>query len=547
MKRFLYLTQTSQDLPERLRGLEGPDSDIRFLSWRAPSTDPRSVFYPHSSWTQGRNRLLLEGAGTGYLYYVFLDDDVVLDSVDGREERNPWRVLEELLLEYEPAVGFPRYEWHLVGGHDDTTKAVQSLRFFDAVLNAFHREAVWHLLPYYDLLDDESECYSQNVLCSVAASLYPGHLLQFNGLSLTNLEHRRTDREFALFKPEQLFLTSLRSASERSRFLRQTVGVGARHVALGKPQAKQGRSYAVSPDEHERRFLGDHPLWQRKRHLSELPRDADFWREGPDTDRARQRQEARTETPGAVDWLRFRSATFRARHGLTRPVLAAAVRRHRVWARSTRTARFIHGLLDRAAKRRLTRWLSTGSPVLERASRSRIMRRLASALEMLEGDRITFIEVGVDRGEALRLLRAGVSPRKIILSIGIDPDGRGRYRPYSGFVEGAVLPADSDRPSANGYHLSTIVRQYALDDEILHFVKISVPGADAPETFLSLGELAQNCLFVQLPAVGDRAKLHAAGFRRFAGIRDREGAEAVFANAALFSRLFAPERLATSK
>jgi hypothetical protein len=114
-------------------------------------------------------------------------------------------------------------------------------------------------------------------------------------------------------------------------------------------------------------------------------------------------------------------------------------------------------------------------------------------------------------------------------------------------VEGAVLPADSDRPSANGYHLSTIVRQYALDDEILHFVKISVPGADAPETFLSLGELAQNCLFVQLPAVGDRAKLHAAGFRRFAGIRDREGAEAVFANAALFSRLFAPERLATSK
>ena len=60
MKRFLYLTQTARDLPPRLRGLDASDRAVRFVSWKSKSADPRSVFYPHSSWTQGRNRLLKE-------------------------------------------------------------------------------------------------------------------------------------------------------------------------------------------------------------------------------------------------------------------------------------------------------------------------------------------------------------------------------------------------------------------------------------------------------------------------------------------------------
>ena len=125
MKRFLY---------------------IRFLSWKSRSADPRSIFYPHSSWTQGRNRLLKETAGTSYQYYIFLDDDVEMRAIGDTSTRNPWRLFEEFLTEYEPAVGVPRYNWHLIGGGLDTAKPAQSLRFFDALLNAFHREALLTLL-----------------------------------------------------------------------------------------------------------------------------------------------------------------------------------------------------------------------------------------------------------------------------------------------------------------------------------------------------------------------------------------------------------------
>ena len=175
MKRFLYLFQVERDLPDNLRFIEGPDSDVRFLSYRARSADPRSIYYPSSSWTQGRNRLLREVLGGEWLYYVFGDADVRLEfSGRGTQSRsrrqNSWRAFEEFLLAHEPAVGTPAYSWHL-SGQWDPTQETQTLRFFDPVLNAFHREALLTLLPYYDLLDEECADYSGSIVCSTSSSV----------------------------------------------------------------------------------------------------------------------------------------------------------------------------------------------------------------------------------------------------------------------------------------------------------------------------------------------------------------------------------------
>ena len=53
---------------------------------------------------------------------------------------------------------------------------------FDAIFNAFHREAVDFLLPYTTQWDRRSWWYSQYSLIVLSAAFYNRHRLQFNAL-----------------------------------------------------------------------------------------------------------------------------------------------------------------------------------------------------------------------------------------------------------------------------------------------------------------------------------------------------------------------------
>ena len=80
MKRFVYLTQSkAAQLPDSYADLESEGSDLIQLTWGVEL--PGCIFLPKSTWTQGRNRLLAEALAAGrpdYLYFTFLDDDLVL-------------------------------------------------------------------------------------------------------------------------------------------------------------------------------------------------------------------------------------------------------------------------------------------------------------------------------------------------------------------------------------------------------------------------------------------------------------------------------------
>lgn len=605
MKRFVYLFQVPRDLPPSLEEAASTDSDVVFLSWREKSADPRSIHYPSSSWTQGRNRLLKEVLGQPYHYFIFGDGDIHLEltplgKAASPRERNPWRLFERFLLEREPAVGCTSYDWHLTGGALDESEECQTLRFFDAVLNAFHHEALPVLLPYYDLLDEASECYSQNLLCSLAADLYPGHVVQTNQVRVTNLQSQRDWSEFLLSKPEHLYLESLRDTVRTRGFLRQSYGGAAHHPSMGPPRAKR-ESYARSDEELSRAHRLDHPLWARKRELAALPLSADFFSSDPDTARARQWREKRPFTstapaPARRLWQRLKSGAIRRlqRLGLVRPGPFRRMARHAAWVWSQRRARA-----------RWREWVRRPGVHFEISERRQVevLELLAAALNKLRIDSVVYIDVGAACGDVLALLQLRSGLRKTVFSIGIDPIDVTAHRNYSGYVLGAISSGPEDladfhrysssdcsslrlmNPSnvshdsadiAKGlyftpviveqleetlkvptFRLDTLIRQYGLADEVLHFVKIDAQGSDL-DAFLSLGEFTGNCLFLRIetvmPVAGapvrllyegqttwaeDRATIEAAGFRllNISHFGVTPEADVTFVNAKLFREL----------
>ena len=78
MKPFVYLIQAESRMP--YPDLPDANNDIILLTWGTQSDDGDAVFYPGSSWNEGRNRLLAEArrrvreCGENYLYFIFIEE-----------------------------------------------------------------------------------------------------------------------------------------------------------------------------------------------------------------------------------------------------------------------------------------------------------------------------------------------------------------------------------------------------------------------------------------------------------------------------------------
>ena len=150
--------------------------------------------FRNSTWTQGRNRLyelalrqeLLRGAE--YKYFIFADDDVQL--IGKGDFENPVDEFYQFLLHTQPAIGLGRYR-----SIDFDEKHVVSVCYFDAILNAFHRDVAPTLLPYTEQFDSRSWWLSQLVMERKACALYGGNILRLPTVRVTNLDHREYNRE----------------------------------------------------------------------------------------------------------------------------------------------------------------------------------------------------------------------------------------------------------------------------------------------------------------------------------------------------------------
>ena len=218
-KKILYLLQTESCLPLYLRLVDvmGNTSicmcDVLVLSYKQPCNDTLSlphveyIFNSSTAWTTGRN-LLLEVAMLRietYLYYIFLDDDIVLFGIQ-ETTLNPWRKLEDSLRKMEPAVAA------ILVVVDGKQKCIDQLnRFYrarqkkecsfnrtdflqivnwDAAFSAFHYQSVKHILPYSSRYDELNWWYSQVYVSIKCENIFRGQVLLHTDICAVNLSHR---------------------------------------------------------------------------------------------------------------------------------------------------------------------------------------------------------------------------------------------------------------------------------------------------------------------------------------------------------------------
>ena len=173
MKKFLYMTQTEGALPKAYE----------------------VCYYPNSTWTTGRNRLIEEvkkQEKDTYLYYILLDDDLIFET-------GSFRKFERMLLKYRPAIGIPQC-W----GHNETFQNLEmeahTVYKFDAAFNAFHKDVFFDdiLFPYIIDFDDKLWWHSQLLLIHIANQFYD--ILQFNNIQVINEGHHHYPRGTEYFR-----------------------------------------------------------------------------------------------------------------------------------------------------------------------------------------------------------------------------------------------------------------------------------------------------------------------------------------------------------
>eukprot|EP00668_Euglena_longa_P009524 GGOE01011510.1.p1 GENE.GGOE01011510.1~~GGOE01011510.1.p1 ORF type:complete len:388 (-),score=68.33 GGOE01011510.1:101-1186(-) len=270
-KQFVWLRQTDT-LPKK--HLPKPTSvrDVIWLTYHDPSGD---VFFPNSTYSQGRNRLLDEAISRavrmplgGYLYYIFMDGDVDLQTRTTREHHyrpslpaDPFDCFETFLVEWEPAVGSVAYAWPSA-----EPKGISTFHSNDALLQAQHRETLSFGLPCMDL-DCHSWYYQQHVMNNINAVLYNTQRVQMNAVFAVNHEHtfKPFYRRDTMWEKSRCFFMNalrsnspLRSASVESPLPMTTSGCGRK---------RGNNSYIVPMDFIRSHFHTSHPLVLRSLHF----------------------------------------------------------------------------------------------------------------------------------------------------------------------------------------------------------------------------------------------------------------------------------------
>lgn len=185
MKDFLYLVQGRSDLVQDYLHLsERQNADAIFLTYDKKITD--AIFFPNSTWAQGRNKLLEEAQKLGsYQYYIFCDDDIEF-------KKGGWSKLEENLLSLVPAIAIPVFLEKTKNSPLRWLK-YHSFLFNDEQIIAFHKDVLRDgiVLPYQTQFDNIhwwASCQIQQILIQ---NFYSSASIQLNDIQIANKIHNR--------------------------------------------------------------------------------------------------------------------------------------------------------------------------------------------------------------------------------------------------------------------------------------------------------------------------------------------------------------------
>ena len=269
MQKLVYLVQSATGAPASYDAIPSDRADMIQLTWKEPIGG--AVYLPNSTWSQGRNRLLAEAMNRGepYLYYVFLDDDIVFDKGD-------WRTFEDVLLKYRPAIATPFFPDYPPVDRSRLDMEAHTCAYFDAMFNAFHHDVARDglILPYYGGFDGESWWYSQSFVMQLARELYPEHTVQVNSVLIRNTRHADYPQGDDWARMEEFYKTQvLRSdePGELERVRQKVVGRLRRLLSVPeippafrppRPPGKPPRSYHIAKRDRDRKFNPNSPLFR---------------------------------------------------------------------------------------------------------------------------------------------------------------------------------------------------------------------------------------------------------------------------------------------
>ena len=164
------------------------------------------LFDPNTGWGTGRNVLYYAAIKRkpGYHYYIVLDEDAYLtfNEFTPPEMKNlqPFRAMEQWLLDYEPVVGVVDYKQH--HGARWTYQRRQKICkiterplaipivWFDGVFNAHHYKSIQHLFPYRVQYEKISWWSLHRYMFTAVELKFRGQALMFVPVTAGNPTHR---------------------------------------------------------------------------------------------------------------------------------------------------------------------------------------------------------------------------------------------------------------------------------------------------------------------------------------------------------------------
>jgi len=221
MATVLYLIQAKSDMPAIYECLRNKDHLLLSYQEKEKETD---IFFPHSTWTTGRNRLRKCALNQKkYDYYVFLDCDLKFKEMTQDEGFNKFE--EALSLLNYPIITPTHWGYHSVP-HEPSNlpkelhkKVVpnnkydyQTVAWFDGAINAFRQDVFFtdKIFPYLEEYDHDSWWASQFGLILLANHFFKEKIVQINtieGANTMGSNYPRGDNSF--FKVYETILKKL--------------------------------------------------------------------------------------------------------------------------------------------------------------------------------------------------------------------------------------------------------------------------------------------------------------------------------------------------
>jgi len=185
--RIIYLIQTSGKLPELYNCLR--NKHFILLSYKEQTNDT-TIFFPKSTWTDGRNKLreYIINNNIIYDYYVFLDDDIKFKDFSQEEGFN---LFELKLKNKKPLIATPLLEGYY--NTDTNVKYdinVEYVEWFDAIMNAYSHDIFYSnkIFPYNNTYDSTSWWVSQYIIILLCDKYYKNKVILFKDLVIIDIK-----------------------------------------------------------------------------------------------------------------------------------------------------------------------------------------------------------------------------------------------------------------------------------------------------------------------------------------------------------------------